>query len=238
MLPVRYDSSQRQPDSLVLATVVLTPAKPRSILGLLPILFFCLAASRKPSTSTADANQPTPTSTDHSTPTLQVPALVAARTPQAPPPQPPALPAHLIWHGTVLAVRLQPAWDGNADRQEEDDLGAIWAQAGRVNRQTLVPAGKRTAIGSGANVSALAVSSARGGKGADWMATHQVARERAVSDRAAVSSTARLAVHRSAPAEDGNVRGAQFTTLVLDFAEHSFGGLTANQHGGGRHAES
>ena len=137
---------------------------------MLPILFFCLAASRKPSTSTADANQPTPTSTEHSTPTLQVPTLVAARTPQAPPPQPPALETLVIRHRRVLAVRLEAALEPKADRQEEDDLDAIGAHSGRVNGQTT---GKRTAIASG--VGALAFSPARGGKGADWMATHQVA---------------------------------------------------------------
>ena len=152
---------------------MLTPVKTRSILGLLPILFFCLAASRKPSTSTADANQPTPTSTNHSTPTLQVPTLVAAPTPQAPPPQPPALEAIVIRHRTVLAVRLEPASNPKADRQEEDDLGAVWAQSGKVNGETFVPAGKRTTINSG--VGAHAGTSARGGKGADWMATHLVA---------------------------------------------------------------
>jgi len=148
--------------------------KMRSIIGLLPILFFCLAASRKPSTSTADANQPTPTSTNHSTPTLQVPTLVAARTPQAPPPQPPAVEALVIRCRTVLAVRLQPAANPKADRQE-DELDAIGVQSGKMNGETFVPVGKRTAIDSGLGVGAHAGSSARGGKGADWMATHPVA---------------------------------------------------------------
>lgn len=146
----------------------------RGILGLLPILFLCLAASSKPSTSTADANQPTPRSTDASTPTQPVPTRVAAPTPPAPPPQPPAFEALAIRNSTVLAVRLQPGSDPKAARHE-DTFDAVWAQSGRVNGQVVVPAGKSTATGSGAGGGALSDHFARREKNSAWTGTHQAA---------------------------------------------------------------
>jgi len=191
MLPVRYDSSQRQPESLVLPSVVQTPVNTRSILGLLPILFFCLAASRRPSTSTADANQPTPTSTNYSTPTLQVPARVAARTPQAPPPQPLALAAVVIRLGTVFVVRLQPAPAPKTGRREEDDWNAIRAQSGRVNGQTIVHPGKGTAIGSGVGEARSQVLRREGERVLTGWQPIRLLRGLAVSDAVVVSSAVR-----------------------------------------------
>ena len=186
--------------------------KTRSILGLLPILFLCLAASSKPSTSTADAKQPTLTSTDPSTPTQPVPTLVAAPTPPAPPPQPPPFEALAIRNGTVVAVRLQAASHRKADRQE-DDFDALSVQSGRANGQPIVSSGNSTATGNGA-CSALTAGFARRGKDAAWTGTYLAASRTGVGDRVAALSTARPAI--ACPNELGAClvpAGSGFTVL-------------------------
>jgi hypothetical protein len=82
----------------------------RQILAFVMILaLFFFAASMKPFLSAADASQLTPKSTDNSTPTPMAPTLVAAPTPQAPPPKPPTAEALVIPRGTLLPARVPSA---------------------------------------------------------------------------------------------------------------------------------
>jgi hypothetical protein len=110
--------------------------KRRDVLGFVVFLFFFLTActNNKPYLSAADANPPSPTSTDKSTPTPKAPTQVAAPTPPEPPPQPPALQPGVNPGGQSLAVSLAPKGNQQADPSE-----GAWLASAYGN--TIVPAG-------------------------------------------------------------------------------------------------
>jgi len=121
--------------------------KRRNVPRFLVFLIFSLTAcsKNKPYSSTADANQPSPTSTDRSTPTPKVPTTVAAPTPPEPPPQPPAFQPGVTPSGKVLAVRNQstlgPPANQQREREKEDNVDPTLAPAPSVDGTTIVPAG-------------------------------------------------------------------------------------------------
>ena len=112
--------------------------KRRNVLGFVVVLFFFLTACTKykPYLSAADANQPSPTSTDKSTPTLKAPTQVAVPTPPEPPPQPPSFPPGVIPRGRLLAVSFPPKAN-----QQADQGATNFARSPSADRKTFVPAG-------------------------------------------------------------------------------------------------
>ena len=111
--------------------------KRRNALGFVVFLFFFLTActNNKPYMSAADAKQPSPTSTDKSTPTPKAPTQVAAPTPPEPPPQPPALHRGVTPSGKFLARPFSPKAIQQADQAE-----TTWARLLSAGGKTVVPA--------------------------------------------------------------------------------------------------